>query len=69
MTPEELKQRRRGLGLTQARLAAALAVHQPNLAAWESGAVRITHMRAAWLERELGRLEAGRSAEAVQAGA
>lgn len=63
MTPAELKRRRAALGMTQAELAAAIStpayrVRQQEISRWESGAVAITAMRAAWLDVQFGRLEA-----------
>ena len=57
MTPVELRERREALGLTQAQLAERLKVRQHHLSRWETGAVPITDLRAAWLDRELTRLE------------
>jgi transcriptional regulator with XRE-family HTH domain len=57
MTPNDLRERREALHLTQAQLADALGVAQPHVSRWESGAVKITRMRAAWLEQELSHLE------------
>lgn len=58
MTPAALRERREALGLTQAQLAERLRVRQHHLSRWETGAVPITDIRAAWLDRELSRLEA-----------
>jgi len=57
MTNIELRERRKALHLTQQQVADATGVSQQNYARWESGKVSITHLRAAWLERELSRLE------------
>jgi transcriptional regulator with XRE-family HTH domain len=57
MNPDELRQRRAALRLTQAQLAERLKVRQPHLSRWETGTVPITDVRAAWLDRELARLE------------
>lgn len=61
MTPSELKERREALHLTQAQLAEVLKVRQHHLSRWETGAVPITEIRAAWLRQELGKLEAART--------
>jgi len=61
MTPQELRERREALNLTQAQLAERLKVRQHHLSRWEGGRIAITHMRAAWLDRELARLEAERA--------
>ena len=57
MTPTELKGRREALHLTQQQMAEAIRVRQHHLSRWETGAVPITPIRAAWLDRELKRLE------------
>lgn len=57
MTPAELKERRKALGLTQAQLSEALRVRQQHLSRWETGDKAITRMRAVWLDQELRRLE------------
>lgn len=57
MTPAELKERREALHLTQAQLAERLRVRQHQLSRWETGAVPITEIRSAWLDRELSDLE------------
>lgn len=57
MTPADLRIRREALHLTQAQLAEALKVRQHHLSRWETGAVPITAIRAAWLDQELSRLE------------
>jgi transcriptional regulator with XRE-family HTH domain len=57
MTPDELRERREALHLTQAQLAEAISVRQHHLSRWETGAVPITAIRAAWLDQELRRLE------------
>jgi transcriptional regulator with XRE-family HTH domain len=63
MTPTELRERREALSLTQAQLAERLNVRQPHLSRWERGRKAITHMRAAWLDRELSQLERERAPE------
>lgn len=37
MTPQDLKEARKSLGLTQADLAAAVGVHPVTIAKWEGG--------------------------------
>ncbi len=58
MTGPELRARRNALGLTQKQLGAQLGCHQVEIARWETGAVPITPIRAAWLEAGLRPLEA-----------
>lgn len=56
MTPEELRQRRKRLGLTQAQLAELLGRRSNSeIARWESG--RLPATRAAWLDQEMRRVE------------
>lgn len=62
MTPAELRERRLRLGMTQAQLAERIDVKQHHISRWETGDKKITHMRAAWLDRELIRLERERHA-------
>lgn len=63
MTGEDLKHRRLALGLTQAELAEAIStpayrIAQSEISRWERGAVRITPIRASWLDERLRTLEA-----------
>jgi transcriptional regulator with XRE-family HTH domain len=65
MTPDEIRTRRVGLGLTQAELGALLWDNPKSgrvtIAKLETGAWPITRRTAAWLEQELRRLEAART--------
>ena len=53
MTPDELREARLALGLTQQQLADALFVHITTVARWETGAARITNRTAAQVLRML----------------
>ena len=57
MTGADLRQRRQALGLTQVALAELLHCSQHDLSRWESGAIRITALRAEWLDRRLCEIE------------
>ena len=61
-TGSELKARRLALGLTQAQFADRLGCTQVDISRWESGAVKITAMRAAWIQQRLAPLEAAHAA-------
>jgi DNA-binding transcriptional regulator YiaG len=64
MTPADLRTRREALGLSQPQLGALLWDNPQSgrvmVVRWETGAVPITPIRAAWLEQELARLEQSR---------
>ena len=62
MTGADLKRRREALDLTQHELAVALGTPetpllQQHVSRWERGTVRITPLRAAWLDQALSTLE------------
>lgn len=57
MTPEELKTRRKRLGLTQVGLAPLLGVDQRMISRWETGADAITAPRSLWLDQEMARVK------------
>jgi rubrerythrin len=56
VTPSELREWRKRLGLTQPQLAALLGQHQNAVSRWEIAA-RLTDTRSAWLDREMARVE------------
>lgn len=57
MTPEELRQRRRALGLSQVKLAEALGVTQHTVSRWEESKIKLTAPRSLWLDVEMKRVE------------
>jgi transcriptional regulator with XRE-family HTH domain len=57
VTPEELRQRRKALGLSQRRLAEALGVTQHTVSRWEEGKIALTAPRSMWLDAEMKRVE------------
>ena len=57
MTPDEIKDRRRRLGLTQAELASALGVHVDTVNGWERGRIALTAPRSLWLDVEMAKLK------------
>lgn len=63
MTPDDLKQRREQLGLSQAGLARTLDISRRSLQNWEQGHRGIDRYVAAWLEQALTRLEQGKNDE------
>jgi DNA-binding transcriptional regulator YiaG len=56
MTPDEIRNRRDRLGLTQAELAAVLGVHRDTVGGWETGAISLTAPRSLWLDMEMAKL-------------
>jgi transcriptional regulator with XRE-family HTH domain len=65
MDGDELRRRRRALGLTQTELAELLEVYQATIGSWESGSRGIRHPRI--LELALQMLETERTLPAVPA--
>ncbi|MGE3270913.1 MAG: helix-turn-helix domain-containing protein [Chloroflexota bacterium] len=59
MQPDQLRARRKALGLSQARLALHLDCHQQQVAAWESGRAPITPKTTARLMSQFHLLEGG----------
>lgn len=57
MTPEELRQRRKSLRLSQLSLAEALGVTQHTVSRWEEGKISLTAPRSLWLDVEMKRIE------------
>lgn len=57
MTGEELKRRRRQLGLSQTGLAALLGIPQNTISRWEVGKIAIGEPRSLWLDVEMARIE------------
>lgn len=59
MTPEELRQRRLQLGLSQVELAALTdpPTTQHTISRWEEGKIKLTAPRSLWLDREMKRIE------------
>lgn len=59
MTPEELRTRRKALGLSQTELAALTdpPTTQHTISRWEEGKIGITAPRSLWLDREMKRIE------------
>lgn len=57
MTPEDLRERRKRLGLSQRELAEAFGVTQHTISRWEEGKIRITAPRSLWLDTEMKRVE------------
>lgn len=57
MTPEELRARRKTLGLSQVKLAEALGVTQHTISRWEEGKMRLLPPRSLWLDVEMKRVE------------
>lgn len=57
MTPEQIKERRHRLGLTQAELAAVLGVHRDTVGGWETGDISLTAPRSLWLDVEMAKLK------------
>lgn len=46
MTPEQIRDRRETLGLTQAELAVVLGVHRDTVGGWETGSIALTAPRS-----------------------
>lgn len=57
MTPEELKRRRKQLGLSQTELSALIGVPQNTISRWEIGAIPIGEPRSTWLDVEMAKLK------------
>lgn len=57
MTPDELRARRKALGLSQQRLAEAIGVTQHTISRWEEGKMRMDAPRSLWLDVEMQRVE------------
>jgi predicted transcriptional regulator len=57
VTPEELRARRKALGLSQTKLAEALGVTQHTVSRWEEGKMKLTAPRSMWLDMEMKRVE------------
>ena len=57
MTPEELKQRRQMLGLTQTELSALIGIPQNTISRWEIGRIPIGEPRSTWLDVEMAKLK------------
>ena len=57
MTPEELKARRKQLGLSQSKLAEVLGVTQHTISRWEEGKIRLMAPRSLWLDVEMAKLK------------
>jgi transcriptional regulator with XRE-family HTH domain len=57
MTPDELRQRRKALRLSQRKLAEALGVTQHTVSRWEEGKITLTAPRSLWLDVEMRRIE------------
>lgn len=57
MTPDELRARRKALGLSQTKLAEALGATQHTVSRWERGKMAITGPRSVWLDLEMQRVE------------
>ena len=57
ITGEEIRKRRRGLDITQKEFAQMLDCHQPNVARWEAGEVRISRRIAKQVIKLLEQLE------------
>lgn len=57
MTPEELRQRRKELGLSQRKLAEAIGVTQHTVSRWEEGKMKLSAPRSLWLDVEMKRVE------------
>ena len=59
MTPEELRQRRLQLDLSQAELAALTnpPTTQHTISRWEEGKIKLTAPRSLWLDVEMKRIE------------
>jgi DNA-binding XRE family transcriptional regulator len=56
VTPDELRERRKRLGLTQAQLAALLGQDQRVVSRWEV-AKSLPAPRSVWLDQEMARVE------------
>lgn len=57
MTPEDLRARRKALGLSQQKLAEALGVTQHTVSRWEEGKMKLSAPRSLWLDVEMKRVE------------
>lgn len=57
MIPEELRERRKALRLSQRALAEALGVTQHTVSRWEEGKIKLTAPRSLWLDVEMKRIE------------
>ena len=57
MTPDELRTRRKTLGLSQQSLAEALGVTQHTVSRWEEGKIALSAPRSLWLDTEMKRVE------------
>lgn len=59
MTPDELRSRRRQLGLSQAGLAVLLTppTTAHTVSRWEEGKIRLSVPRSLWLDGEMKRVE------------
>lgn len=57
MTADELKARRKELGLSQTKLAEAIGVTQHTVSRWEEGKIKLTAPRSLWLDVEMAKLK------------
>jgi predicted transcriptional regulator len=57
LTPEELKRRRKQLGLSQTALSALIGIPQNTISRWEIGAIPIGEPRSTWLDVEMAKLK------------